>query len=150
PIELLALQDAYSVLPQRRHQFATVERTETLLLFERLPVDPINEFGRGDVQRGAIGLVQVDQAPERGHAHPREFIEVAGIDRQELDTFEQGYTPVARFLQDPIVEGEPAEVPIEETIRMNDRSRHTFRIPGQPLQLLQIDLFLRSVSLFCQ
>ena len=42
-----------------------------------------------------------------------ELVEVRGEDRQELEPFEQRHALVDGFRQDPAVEFEPAEVPVE-------------------------------------
>jgi hypothetical protein len=42
-----------------------------------------------------------------------ELVEIRGEDRQELEPFEQRHALVERFRQDPSVELEPAEIPVE-------------------------------------
>ena len=56
-------------------------------------------------------------APEAGHAHHVELVEVRSGDRQEPEPLQQRMPLVERFLEDPRVEGEPRKLAIEEALR---------------------------------
>ena len=49
-----------------------------------------------------------------GHAHHIEFVEIICRDRQETQPFEERMVQVIRFGEDPLVEGKPGELAIDE------------------------------------
>ncbi|MDQ0991688.1 hypothetical protein QFZ74_002916 [Streptomyces sp. V3I7] len=63
---------------------------------------------------GARGHARGDTALQTGDPDHEELVQVAGEDRQEVRAFEQGRVRVLGELQDPLVEGEPAALPVEE------------------------------------
>jgi hypothetical protein len=51
---------------------------------------------------------------ERGNADLEELVEVRGCDRAELGALQQRDTRLLRQLQHPVVEGQPAQFPVEK------------------------------------
>ena len=56
----------------------------------------------------------VDLVPEAGHPDHEELVEVRRIDRAELDPLQEGQVDLLSNLEDPLVEVEPGELPVEE------------------------------------
>jgi len=54
---------------------------------------------------------------QSGDAHHVELVEVIGRDRQKAQALEQGVSGIAAFGQDPAVEGQPGQLPVEEPLR---------------------------------
>ena len=56
-----------------------------------------------------------------GHPHHEEFIEVVAEDGAELRLLQQGGVFVERLGQHPVVEGDPAQLPVDVELRIHDR-----------------------------
>jgi hypothetical protein len=54
---------------------------------------------------------------EPGDAHHVELVEIVGRDRQKAQPLQQRMARAVRFGEDPLVEGEPGELPVDETRR---------------------------------
>ncbi len=68
-----------------------------------------------DRHAGRVGgriLLVLDELQSTDADH-EEFVEIAGADRQELQSFEQGNVRVVRFVQNALIELQPAEFTIE-------------------------------------
>ena len=60
---------------------------------------------------------------QSGDAHLEELVEVGCADRQEPEPLQQRVRRVARFLEHPLVEIEPAQLAIDEQARVERRGR---------------------------
>ena len=67
---------------------------------------------------------------ERRHAHHEELVEVGGDDGQELDALEQGMGLVECLIQDPLVELQPAQLPVDVERRVLEVGRIALRPVG--------------------
>ncbi len=76
--------------------------------------DHLQHLARLEAGGGAGGDAGGDPALEAGHPDHEELVQVAGEDREEVRAFQQGCVRVLGQLQDPLVEGEPAALPVEE------------------------------------
>jgi hypothetical protein len=72
---------------------------------------------RGQVLRGPGGDAGRHLPLQSGHPDHVEFIEVAGADRQEAKPLQQGMGRVHRLFENALVEGQPAEFPVDEAFR---------------------------------
>lgn len=55
---------------------------------------------------------------ETGHANHEKFIQIRGEDRQKLHAFQEGVPLILGFFQDPLIELQPAELTIQEMVRL--------------------------------
>jgi len=62
------------------------------------------------------GIGETLQAGDADHV---ELVEIGGRDRQKAQPLEQRMRRVGRLLENPLVEGEPGELAIEEMLRSN-------------------------------
>jgi hypothetical protein len=62
-----------------------------------------------------------DPPLQTGHPDHEELVEVAGEDRGEPDPLEQRHVLVLGELEDPLVEPEPGQLPVEEPVRRQRR-----------------------------
>ncbi len=69
---------------------------------------------------------------EAGDADHEEFVEVVGRDRKEADLLEQRMLGVFGLFQDPAVEMQPGQLPVDETFGAGDAGRER-RQPGAQL-----------------
>ena len=101
-------------LLERGLQHLVPADVEVAHLFARNAVDRVERF-RG---RLAVGLAGGDPGLrlllQAGDANLVELREVGVDDRKELHAFHQRVAGVLRLLQDPAVEGEPRQLPIQE------------------------------------
>src|SRR3546814_1361202 len=73
-------------------------------------------FRSSEAVRGAFLDIEQLLALEAGHADHEEFVEVVAGDGEEAQPLEQRMGGIARFLQHPPVEGQPAQLPVEVAI----------------------------------
>ena len=71
--------------------------------------EPVRALGRDALAHLAL---------EAGHAHHEEFVEVVGRDRQEAHPLQQRVLLVAGLFQDPAVEVQPGQFPVNESLRL--------------------------------
>ena len=75
------------------------------------------------VGRKVLGLeVLVELGLQAGHADLEELVQVRGADRHEPEPVEQRVGGVARFLEHPLVEVEPAQLAVDEQAGVERRS----------------------------
>ncbi len=92
------------VVGQFGHDLVLEDVAELLLL----PVDDLEDLFEqllGVVVQFALGfLAHAQQVAVLRHPYPEKFVQVIGIDGQELDAFEQGHGRVFGLLQDAVIE----------------------------------------------
>ena len=67
------------------------------------------------VGAGVVRLV-LDLLLEAGHAHLEEFVQVGGHDAEEAHALQQRLARVLRFFQHAAVEGQPAQLAVDEEL----------------------------------
>ena len=93
--------------------------------------DSLQELARGMTIGPWLGDSGVDLAPDSGHPDHEKFVPVAGDNGQELDPLQEGNRWVLRFLQDSFVERQPAQLAVQDLLRLGVMSAHGIII-GQP------------------
>ena len=63
-------------------------------------------------------IARPHQRAQAGHPHGKELIQIGGRDRQEAQPLQQGHGGVCRLFQHPPVEGQPAQLAVEEPARI--------------------------------
>ena len=89
----------------------------SLLLSHQVGDDVAHEcklLGRKPPIGGRSGDACCLLIPKARDAHLKELVEVAGEDGEESNLLEQRHLGVARELEDPGVEGEPTQLPVED------------------------------------
>jgi len=88
----------------------------TLLQLVRLLADVGQDIARSAPHIGRHRDAGGDPSFEAGDSHHEELIEVRCEDREEVHPLEQRHRRILREFKDPLIEGQPAELAIEETI----------------------------------
>ena len=102
------------------------------LLVEHLPRPRPDErellFGRQAVGRDVFA-VRAHLFLQHGDANHEELVEVGADDGEELDAFEDRVPAIARLVEDPFVEGQPAELAVQiERRRIERGSRRSGKV----------------------
>jgi hypothetical protein len=79
----------------------------------------------GDVAAPLAGVVQHPQPADTDH---EELVQVGGGDGQELEALQQGHAPIERFVEYALVELEPAQFAVDETVGRPVGIRHWIRV----------------------
>ena len=74
-------------------------------------------FGGRQPVVAAAGDAAFNLLFEAGHAHLEELVEIGAGDAKELEPFQQGSGGIARLLQHPLVEFQPAQFAVEKPRR---------------------------------
>ena len=77
--------------------------------------------------RGPLDDARRELLFEPGHPDLEEFVEIAAEDAEELEAFEKGSAWVQRLVEDPTVELEPGQLPIQVERRMPKVEDRWFR-----------------------
>ena len=106
--------------------------------------DGFEHLARRQSAGRAYGDAGGDTALKAGHTHHEELVEVAREDRDEFCALEHGQVGILRELQDALVEGQPGELPVEETVGWQ---RARLCLDGRYGGLVDLDLGLRHMGL---
>ncbi len=113
-VQALEIVQVDAVLDQGGEEFVVPELVLVPDHFEDIFPDGVESLARAHaVGTGIVGLV-FDLLFEARHAHFKKFVQVGGHNAQEADAFQQGLTRVLRFFQHPAVEGQPAQLAVDE------------------------------------
>lgn len=82
----------------------------------RADADGVHDLQGHPAGHGRHGEAGVDAAFEAGDADHEELVEVGGEDREEADPLEQRHLRVGGEVEDALIEGEPAELAVEESV----------------------------------
>ena len=113
-VEIAPRRQLDSLLAKGRHDFVD---ENSLLLGHQVGDDVAHEcklLGRKPPIGSRSGDACCLLIPKARDAHLKELVEVAGEDGEESNLLEQRHLGVARELEDPGVEGEPTQLPVED------------------------------------
>jgi hypothetical protein len=121
--ELVPADDVDALVGELWAHAVVEDRRVPLLQLVGLGADGVEGHLRRDASGGRDGEAGRDTALEAGDAHHEELVEVRGEDREEVRPLEERRRGVLAELEHTLVEGEPAELAVDEAA-----SRHVRRV----------------------
>ena len=119
----LEIVEVNAVLAQRGQQLVVPELVLVLDHLQDFLPDRIEGLARAHaVGTGVVRLV-LDLLLDAGHAHLEEFVQVGGDDAEEADALQQRLARVLRFFQHAAVEGQPAQLAVDEELGIGEVGR---------------------------
>jgi hypothetical protein len=114
--EVFDVEEADGVFFEGWDEFVAPAAAEIGVHLQDALADGAEGFGGGASVDAAFDDVAFDLLFEAGDADFEELVEVGAGDGEELDAFEEWVGGVERFVEDALVEREPAEFAAEEVI----------------------------------
>ena len=112
--ELLRRHQPQAGLGQARHQRLAPEPVLPLHQGVGPLRDGLQHLGRLQAVHRALGDLVGHLGLQAGHPDHEELVEVGGDDAEELEPLQHRQAGLLGLLQDPLVEGQPGELPVEE------------------------------------
>jgi len=112
--EVRYAEDMDVVLGEGGDDFIIPEGVGGVLEIVHASLDSLEDFGRREAIGADIRGATIDLLFDAGDADLEELVEVRGEDREEFDPFEQRLGAVLCFLEDPAIELQPAQFPVDE------------------------------------
>ncbi len=139
-IQFVQSQHADSVLGERRTQAGV---PAVILLVDELVgqlVQHIPFFGETQAVGTSLVVAVLDLLHHGGHTHFKEFVQVAGRDREELQSLQQRIALVLRLFEHTAIEREPGSIAVQEVVWIVKRdASHGERNYAIFLRLVPVD-----------
>jgi len=107
------VQKEHPVGLQLRQDLASERGAELLLLARNDEVDIPQKASGSEAQLLQLLLLQPKQASKRSHPNPKKLIQIRRENGQEVEALQKGDPGVHGFLEDPPVECQPGDLPIQ-------------------------------------
>ena len=138
-VEFLPVHEVDVLVGQRRADLLGVDPGVALLQPVGLLADLLQDLHGAQPGGGGDGEARGDPALQPGHPDHEELVQVGGEDGQEADPLQQVQVGVLGQFQDPGVEREPAQFPVQEPVRADVAFRFQVR-----RELRNVDPVLRG------
>jgi len=135
PVEVLDAMDGDPFRPQLRQQVLVPQPAVLLQEGDELAVDGLKLLQGGEAVRRGLERSPPQLPLEPGDPDHEELVQVAAAYGQELGPFQEGMAGVLRLLQDALVEPDPADLSVDETLTGPCGLGDPFAWHGPPIAL---------------